>query len=417
MNRQHALRSHTTASGIHSPSVMPVHGGAVFLQRQCACGGSAGVSGECEECRQKRLSGQPKGMQAKLAINQPGDRWEQEADRAADDVLAVRPLAPAQPAAEPIHRAEMSPSMMEAPASVQEVLTSPGQPLDAITQTLMSGRFGYDFSSVRIHSDRRAAESARDVNALAYTVGRDVVFAPGQYTPHTQPGQRLLAHELAHVVQQGGAPAGGALQRQPRRAAPVDADAQRIIDLAQDTSRPMSERAVAVVRAIIDQYFSSDASKISAITYGTSRHTGLDTTYVGRGASTTGSIDVADEFVTNTVQRHFARRVLQVRHEIEHVEQVRSGMAGRSRSDERELIAFYHEALATELTGTGRMQHGSRVRLIDAALGYYYCLSSELQSANESRRDELVTRRAEAVRRSGHSDLGEAPTSCRRSSG
>ncbi len=356
-------------------------------------------------------------MQAKLAISQPGDRWEQEANQVADDIFTGRLATPAQPDAEPIHKIEMSSSVMEVPASVQDALRSPGQPLDANTQTFMGDRFGYNFSSVRIHSDHPAAGSAQDVNALAYTIGRDVVFAPGQYTPHTQSGQRLLAHELAHVVQQSSAQAGGTLQRQTPRAAPVDANAQRIIDLAQDTSRPISERAVAVVRAIIDQYFPGDASKVSAITYGTSRHTGLDTTYVGRGASTTGSIDVAEEFVTNTVQRPFARRVLQVRHEIEHIEQVRSGMAGRSRSDEREFIAFYHEALGTEMAGTGRMQHSSRVSLIDAALGYYYCLSSELQTANTSRRDELVTRRAEEVRHSGHSDFPEAPTSCRRSSG
>ena len=63
-------------------------------------------------------------------------------------------------------------------------------------------RFGFDFSRVRIHADSRAAESARTVNALAYTVGNDIVFAAGQYAPRAAPGQRLLAHELAHVAQQ-----------------------------------------------------------------------------------------------------------------------------------------------------------------------------------------------------------------------
>jgi hypothetical protein len=68
----------------------------------------------------------------------------------------------------------------------------------------MEPRFGYDFSGVRVHSDARAAESAREVNALAYTVGPHITFGTGQYVPHTSAGQRLLAHELAHVVQQGG---------------------------------------------------------------------------------------------------------------------------------------------------------------------------------------------------------------------
>jgi Domain of unknown function (DUF4157) len=139
-------------------------------------------------------------------------------------------------------------------SSVQEVLRSPGQPLDAATRAFMEPRFGhdfsdvprhssttrdiparlvvgaphdkfeeeadsravqvarmpaplganrYDFSSVRIHTDARAAESARAVNALAYTVGRDLVFGAGMYQPGTIAGNNLLAHELAHVIQQG----------------------------------------------------------------------------------------------------------------------------------------------------------------------------------------------------------------------
>ena len=67
----------------------------------------------------------------------------------------------------------------------------------------MEPRFGYDFSRVRVHTDARATQSARAVNALAYTVGRDVVFDAGQYAPHTNEGKSLMAHELTHVVQQG----------------------------------------------------------------------------------------------------------------------------------------------------------------------------------------------------------------------
>ena len=68
----------------------------------------------------------------------------------------------------------------------------------------MESQFGYDFSRVRIHADAAAAESALAVNALAYTVGRDIVFAAGRYAPATPAGRGLLAHELTHVVQQGG---------------------------------------------------------------------------------------------------------------------------------------------------------------------------------------------------------------------
>lgn len=91
-----------------------------------------------------------------------------------------------------------------APPVVHDVLQTPGQPLDASTRGFMEQRFGHDFGKVRVHTDSRAAESAQAVNAVAYTVGRDVVFGAGQYAPHNREGQRLLAHELTHVVQQAG---------------------------------------------------------------------------------------------------------------------------------------------------------------------------------------------------------------------
>jgi len=86
---------------------------------------------------------------------------------------------------------------------VREVLSSTGRLLDAGTRAFMEPRFGHDFSQVRVHTDTRAAESAEAVNALAYTVGRDVVFGARQYAPETSEGRRLMAHELTHVVQQG----------------------------------------------------------------------------------------------------------------------------------------------------------------------------------------------------------------------
>jgi hypothetical protein len=81
-------------------------------------------------------------------------------------------------------------------------LRSPGQPLDAIARAYFEPRFGQDFGGVRVHTDAKAAASAHAVNALAYTVGRDVVFSSGQYVPASSHGRRLLAHELTHVVQQ-----------------------------------------------------------------------------------------------------------------------------------------------------------------------------------------------------------------------
>jgi hypothetical protein len=90
-----------------------------------------------------------------------------------------------------------------APPIVHEVLRSPGQPLDNAARSYFEPLFGHDFSRVRVHTTERAAKSARSVNAVAYTVGHQVVFDSGQYQPGTKTGRRLLAHELTHVLQQG----------------------------------------------------------------------------------------------------------------------------------------------------------------------------------------------------------------------
>lgn len=90
------------------------------------------------------------------------------------------------------------------PREVTEVSRAEGRPLDPRTRAFMESRFGHDFSHVRIHTDARASEAARAISAQAYTLGRDVVFRTGQYRPDTESGKKILAHELAHVVQQDG---------------------------------------------------------------------------------------------------------------------------------------------------------------------------------------------------------------------
>jgi hypothetical protein len=111
------------------------------------------------------------------------------------------------------------------PRAVQSVLDSEGQQLEPTLRAQMENRFGTDFSQVRIHADAQAATSAIAMSANAYTVGQDVVFAANRYAPDTRSGKRLLAHELAHVVQQsrGGAepdPLGNAgLESEASRAA------------------------------------------------------------------------------------------------------------------------------------------------------------------------------------------------------
>ncbi len=114
------------------------------------------------------------------------------------------------------------------PASVHDVLHGPGQPLDTGMRTFMESRFGHDFGSVRLHTDGRSAQSARDISALAYTYGSDIVFDEGQFAPSTMQGQRLLAHELAHVVQQQGSDPTLA----PKGLGPADSAHEREADTA-----------------------------------------------------------------------------------------------------------------------------------------------------------------------------------------
>lgn len=155
-------------------------------------------------------------LQAKLRVGAPGDAFEQEADRASEQMT--------QPAChcgggcpkcqtggqgrERLHLqtkrvGQGGAGQTEAPPIVDKALASPSRPLDPETRAAMEPRFGRDFSGVRVHSNDEAAEGARAVQARAYTVGRDIVFGSGEYAPATTEGRRLLAHELAHVVQQG----------------------------------------------------------------------------------------------------------------------------------------------------------------------------------------------------------------------
>jgi hypothetical protein len=170
----------------------------------------------------------PRAAQAKLAIRSVDDPQEREADRMADGVLS-------EPAASgALHRkcqacddqargkkqlsrkvsgASTLAATGAAPSIVDEVLRSSGQPLEGDVRSQMESRFGYDFSHVRVHSDAKAAESAAAVNALAYTVGSDVVFGAERFAPRSARGRHLLAHELTHVVQQGTGTGSARIQR------------------------------------------------------------------------------------------------------------------------------------------------------------------------------------------------------------
>jgi hypothetical protein len=142
-------------------------------------------------------------IQAKLRVNEPGDFYEQEADRIADQVMAT-PAHPAINGAPPrIQRfSGQSNGLDTVPASVDGTLASPGRPLEPALRQDMEQRFGHDFSKIRVHSGTAAQQSAQDVNAIAYTVGHNIVFGAGHFAPGSHLGRRLIVHELTHVVQQ-----------------------------------------------------------------------------------------------------------------------------------------------------------------------------------------------------------------------
>lgn len=185
----------------------------------------------------------PVRLQAKLEVNAPGDVHEREADREADRVMrAPEPRPGGEPsrsrdtdtAPRHLQRGQIratDPPPGAAPPIVNETLRSPGRQLDPSTRAFMESRMVHDFSRVRVHADEQATASARAIQARAYTVGRHVVFGAGEYAPDTVAGQRLLAHELTHVVQQAGGRAQPAIQRYGGGTA-TQTDSEAIIPVA-----------------------------------------------------------------------------------------------------------------------------------------------------------------------------------------
>ncbi len=206
-------------------------------------------------------------IQAKLKVGRPGDQYEHEADHMADAVMRMpEPFVQRRPQEEEDRMLRRQPKeeedemMRRQPVEEDEELqrtpmneeneelqtkatgssvpqVSPrtqsqianlrggGRPLSTTARAFYEPRFGYDFSEVRVHADSRAAETARAVNAKAFTVGRDVVFGPGEYAPESAVGRRLLGHELTHVVQQSKAShgaAGGSMPSVQRQVKPEE---------------------------------------------------------------------------------------------------------------------------------------------------------------------------------------------------
>jgi hypothetical protein len=152
MSRQGPVQIKRTSAAADSDAAGRV------LQRKCACGNHTVAGGTCAECAKATERSWAKVKHPRLST--------------------------------------------EVPPIVHQVLRSIGESIDPQTRTFMASRFGHDFSRVRVHTNAEAAASARAVNALAYTVGSHVVFGHGQYAPHSAAGRRLIAHELAHGIQQ-----------------------------------------------------------------------------------------------------------------------------------------------------------------------------------------------------------------------
>lgn len=190
-------------------SRLQIFGPVVQRSSTCACGGT------CPRCQAK----------ANLAISQPNDPAEREADAMADHVMRMSVEGAASKANErnlsgrilrqcdacedeektiqrkPLPSGDSDSS--QSPAHVREAIGSSGRSLDRDTRSFFEPRLGHELSNVRIHTGGQAAESARALNAQAYTLGNDIVFGSGKYNPASESGKHLLAHELAHVTQQG----------------------------------------------------------------------------------------------------------------------------------------------------------------------------------------------------------------------
>ncbi|UWZ82855.1 eCIS core domain-containing protein [Occallatibacter riparius] len=209
----------------------------------------------------RRLSRSSPHLHRKLAIGAVHDPLEAQADHVADRVMRMPEPAGANrnnilqrkcaecEEEEKLHRkTEAAPqSDSEAPPIVHDVLNAPGEPLDAQSRAFMEPRLGTSLDPVRIHTTNRASDSARVVGARAYTVGNDIVFGHGEYSPSTREGRHLLAHELAHVAQQSAFDGYGP---NTLRRSPVTEGSVGEFYLQQETPEQLQADAAEIVAAL-----------------------------------------------------------------------------------------------------------------------------------------------------------------------
>lgn len=194
----------------------------------------------------------------------------------------------------------------------------------------------------------------------------------------------------------------------PKKKSALDAPAETIVTAAQDGSKPVADRGVALVRAIIAIYFPTSAALVKEVVW-RADEPGL-LTNAADGKDVKGTIYVGTSFLDQATAKGFARRVIQVDHELEHIRQHRAGgMGGPSNSNLREFLAFAREAMQAELPGTGRISHSTRIGLIDEALRNYYALSADQRKHHSVTRQALLTERERHDGKSGNAKT-EPPT-------
>ncbi len=258
----HAQRSTDSRAGFETLVFQPLTSG--ILQRKCACGGATGMSGGCEECKTKRML----GIQTKLTIGEPGDRFEQEADHVADRVMRMpdrstderelsfssatvqRKGAASDHEDKTLQRKEGGEPLQMKPLShaitpMVGAYSEPGaetasgletgearaieerrggMPLPESVRNYMEPRFGADFGAVRLHSGREAAQLNERLHSQAFTYGRNIWLGEGQ----SRSNLPLLAHELTHVLQQS-----PSLMRSPKPM-PIDGEVHPRIQRSND---------------------------------------------------------------------------------------------------------------------------------------------------------------------------------------
>ncbi|PWU14374.1 MAG: hypothetical protein C5B50_17500 [Verrucomicrobia bacterium] len=220
------------------------------------------------------------GIRPKLAVSNPNDPEEQEADRVADQVMrspegqVFGRFVPGIEASNhmreelrekpPFRRsATKTSAALNVPKLVADVLSSPSQSLAPPTQAFFEARFGHDFSRIRVHTDEKASHSARNINALSYSIGNHLVFGSGQFDPESRTGRLLLAHELTHSIQQEEV-GQASIQRQaapvedpaavpPQTTEEIDTSTPHQPPVAEGRSSAIRERYSSLFRPSLDQ--------------------------------------------------------------------------------------------------------------------------------------------------------------------